>query len=263
MAPFGTYQSQPSAQVFSHQVIKNIKTNYPQLLFSTTAGAKEAVWIGEGIWRWRMFDYLENNAYNLTNEFINKIIQYTSVKEDKRKFRIHASKKIYADNEPIVLDAQLYNDNFELVNAVDVKVKIKDDTQKEFTYIMNKTDNFYTLYADLFPVGSYDVIAEAILNGVPLISKTTFNVERIERESLILTADHGLLRAISANSGGTFYTSDQLINLNNNLLESKDAKPILYSTEKTNALLNNKWLLGLIIILLSVEWFLRRYSGHY
>jgi len=40
-------------------------------------------------------------------------------------------------------------------------------------------------------------------------------------------------------------------------------KPILYDTFLTESAINLKWIFFLILILLSAEWFLRKYLGGY
>ncbi|MBK6667083.1 MAG: hypothetical protein IPG48_13310 [Saprospiraceae bacterium] len=113
------------------------------IAFDEKEGIKTCVINGEGIWKWRLFDKLQHNNYDLVQELVGKTLLLTSVKADKRKFR-QISKNLYKDNEPIVFDAQLYNDSYELVNESDVKLVIKDENGKEYAFTFNKTHNYYT-----------------------------------------------------------------------------------------------------------------------
>jgi hypothetical protein len=46
-------------------------------------------------------------------------------------------------------------------------------------------------------------------------------------------------------------------------LTSKKAQATIHSEEKYEALLNLKWIFFLLLALVSVEWFLRKYFGSY
>jgi hypothetical protein len=88
---------------------------------------------------------MQNKNNEAFQEIVNKTIQYLSVETDKRPFRVNAAKTIFADNEAIQFDAQLYNANFEMVNGTDVDMKIKDEAGKTYDFKFNKNDNYFTL----------------------------------------------------------------------------------------------------------------------
>ncbi len=261
--PFGEYKASNTASVYLHQNIKKIKTNYPLIAFDEKDNVKTAVISGEGLWRWRLYDYVQHKNYDLTKELINKTILLTSVKTDKRKFRVSPSKNLYKDNEPIQLDAQLYNDSYELINDPDVKLIIKDEAGKEYTYTFSKTLNYYTLNAGLFPQGSYSYTAVTQHNGKTLTASGQFNCESLQLEMFDLTARHGLLKNISDQHNGIMVYPKDIASLENILTANNHIKPVMYETRSTTGIINLKWLFFLILALLSTEWFIRRYSGNY
>ncbi|MBK7805304.1 MAG: hypothetical protein IPJ51_03240 [Saprospiraceae bacterium] len=263
LTPFGEYKVLGTASTYLYQNIKKIKTNYPLLVFGEKGGIKTSVFCGEGIWKWRLFDHLQNKNYDLINELINKTILLTSVKTDKRKFRTNTSKNLYKDNEQVLFDAQLFNDNYELINEPDVKLVIKDETQKEFSYTFSKTQNYYTLNADLFPQGSYTYISTTNFNGKVLTATGKFNVESVQLEQFDLTARHGLLRGLSEKYNGAMLYPSAISSLKDILLNNENIKPVMYQSNSTKAIIHLKWLFFLILTLLSAEWFLRRYFGNY
>lgn len=263
LTPFGEYKVLGTANTYLYQNIKKIKTNYPLLVFGEKGGIKTSVLCGEGVWKWRLFDHLQNKNYDLINELINKTILLTSVKTDKRKFRTNTSKNLYKDNEQVLFDAQLFNDNYELINEPDVKLVIKDETQKEFSYTFSKTQNYYTLNADLFPQGSYTYISTTNFNGKVLTATGKFNVESVQLEQFDLTARHGLLRGLSEKYNGNMLYPSAISSLKDILLNNENIKPVMYQSNSTKAIIHLKWLFFLILTLLSAEWFLRRYFGNY
>ncbi len=261
--PFGEYKASNTATVYLYQNIKKIKTSYPLIIFDEKNTVKTAVICGEGLWRWRLFDYLQHKNYNLINELVNKTILLTSVKSDKRKFRAATSKNLYKDNEQIQLDAQLYNESYELINDPDVKLSVKDDDGKEYTYSFSKTSNYYTLNAGLFPQGSFSYTATTQYNGKTLTATGRFNVESNQLELYDLTARHGLLKNLSDQYSGTMVYPKEIASLKNIMIENTQIKPVMYESRSTTGIIHLKWLFFLILALLSVEWFFRRYSGNY
>ena len=84
------------------------------LVLQQGASARSAFMIGNGWWRWRMYDYMQYATHSHFDDLILKVFQYIGVKEDKNFFRV-SGKQIYAENEDVVFDAELYNANYELV----------------------------------------------------------------------------------------------------------------------------------------------------
>ncbi len=263
LTPFGDYRTTGTSSIYLYQNIKKIKTNYPLIAFGERNGVKTCTFSGEGIWKWRLFDHLQNKNYDLVSELINKTIQLTTVKTDNRKFRTTTSKNLYKDNEQILFDAQLYNDSYEMINTPDVALVIKDETGKDYRFTFSKSQNYYTLNADLFPKGTYSYISSVVFNGKELKSTGKFNVESLQLEQFDLTAKHGLLKSLSEKYNGLMVYPQQMQTLKEALLNNENIKPVMYESKTTKAIINLKWLFFIILGLFSLEWFLRRYYGNY
>lgn len=263
IAPFGEYKLVGTSQTYLYQNIKKVKTNYPLIAFGEVDGVKNAVIVGEGLWKWRLFDHLQHKNYDIVSELINKSIQLTSVKTDKRKFRATTSKNLYKDSEAVLFDAQLYNESYELVNDADVKLVIKDENNKEFTYQMTKTQNFFTHNAGSLASGSYTYVASTNYNGNVLSANGRFNVESVDLEAYDLTARHGLLKGLSQKMGGSMFYPTNMQAIADSIKTRNTIKPMLYQTNSTRPIIHLKWLFFLLLALLAGEWFMRRYYGSY
>lgn len=263
VAPFGQYTSPSGANVLLKQNIKKIETDYPLLSFMEKSGIKTGVLVGEGIWKWRLFDYLQNENYDIVTSVVNKTIQFLSTKADKRKFRVSTSKNLYKENEQIAFDAQLYNDNYEMINEPDVFVTLTNSDKKDYKYTYSRSSNYYTLSVGMLPAGKYSYVAKTNYGGEALEQKGSFSVQNIQLELYDLTARHDLLRALTKKYGGEVFVSGQSNELANGILTNSKIKPIIYQSSDTKSVINFKWLFGLLMILLCLEWFLRRYMGSY
>lgn len=263
IAPFGEFSANPTADVLMNQYIGSIETDYPLLAFDEEGDIKTGVLLGEGIWKWRLFDFLQNNNQEISNELINKSIQFLSLKEDKRKFKVVASQKIYRENEEILLDAELYNASYELINDPDVTVSIYNEAGEEFPFTFDRVQNFYTLNAGLFPVGNYRYVARTTDNNQQLTFNGRFSIQPIQLESYNTTADHGMLRILANHRNGQMIYPNQVNELASTIRNRADVKPVVYSNVRTQSLLNIRWVALILIFLLALEWFLRRFWGGY
>jgi len=263
IARFGEYQSTVGAQVLLNQSIKKIATSYPMLAFNEDNGLKTGILIGEGIWKWRIEDFEKNQNFDQTNNLVNKCLQYLAAKDDKRKFKSLVSKNIFKESDNVEFTGQLYNDSYEMINDPDVALTIKDEEGKDFEFVMSKFNNYYTLDAGQFPTGQYSFTSTTLFNGEKLSSGGKFSVEASEIENSNLVARHDILNAISKKYGGKSYFPNQISELENDILNAKSIKPVVYASSTTSSLLNHKWIFWLILALLSLEWFLRRYFGKY
>lgn len=261
-APFGDFSVEADGEVFLYQRIGRIDTRFPLLVLGESEGQRQGVLCAEGIWKWRLFDYLQHQNHEVINELISKSVQYVSVKEDKRRFRVSVNKNIFNENEQVLFDAELYNSSYELINEPDVSMIITDGSGKEFNFVFNKTGRAYSLNAGFLPVGSYTFRASVFNSGENLSFTGQFSVEPIQLEVYETAADHGLLRLLSEKFGGQMVYPAQLASVSD-LLEQQDIKPIIYETSKTRSVVNLKWIFFLLLGLLSAEWVLRRYYGAY
>jgi hypothetical protein len=67
---------------------------------------------------------------------------------------------------------------------------------------------------------------------------------------------------LSHSTQGKFYQSTDLSKLGEDL-KNNNAKSILHSNEEFVELINLPWLFFVILILITSEWFIRRYRGGY
>lgn len=263
IAPFGDFKASAKAQTLLYQKIGTVETKYPLLSFSEENGLKTGVFAAEGIWKWRLFNFLQNQNHDIFDELLGKTIQYLTLKEDKRKFRVSVNKNVFNENERIYFDAELYNQSYELINDADVSLKIKNENGKVFPFTMSKSDNAYYLDAGLFPVGNYTFTGSVNSDGKQLTYDSKFSIRPIQLESFTTTANHGLLKLMSQKYDGTTVYQDNMMALADSIFAKSTIKPVLYSTNQTRSIINLKWIFFLILFLLSIEWFFRRYFGAY
>ncbi len=261
LAPFGKYNIKSNADILFKQKIGSIGTQNPLLAFFDENGKKTGILAAEGIWRWKLHEYLLNKNTNATDDLINKSVQYLTVKSDKRKFKISSNKKIYNNNERIWLDAQLYNESFILVNEPEVNLKIVDEQKKEYIFVFDKTINAYQLNVGTLPVGNYSAIAKTNYKNNKYEAVIQFSVRAVSLEYTNTQANFSLLKNLSAQSGGQFFLAQDVENLKIAIENNKAIHTTLQEQFSTKPLIDWKLFFGIIVLLLAIEWFVRKYNG--
>lgn len=260
-APSGILNLLGQHQVIFNQRIGKAKTTQPQLFFMEDNGRKTGFLIGEGIWKWRLAEHAEKGASPVFDDLVAKIFQYLSIKDDKRKFRVFPTKNAFDENEPILLNAILYNDSYQPVNSPDVSIVIKDSKGKTYNFSFSKAESSYHLEVGILPYGSYTYEAKTMMGNQKYTASGTFIVNEQLTEFQQTIANHQLLFQLAERTNGKMYAPDKISELKKELLKEGKMKTLSYEDRKYEELINLKWLFAVILLLLSTEWFFRKINS--
>lgn len=257
-APYGTYRTGGEIEVLMKQQIGNVRTEFP-LVFFAKGNTKVGYICGEGFWRWRLHD-AAISSQQTTSNLVGKMVQYLAVKNDRSRFRITGAKQ-FDENQHVKLDAEVYNESFELIQTGEVQIVIQNEAGKKFNYTFSKTEKAYTLDAGILSIGNYSYEAITTVGNKPEKVKGRFAVIPLQVEYLQTTANHQLLNEMAAQSGGSLYYPSQIDALEKSIRESETIKPTRYTQPEVKSWINLKWIFFTILALLSVEWFVRKWNG--
>lgn len=189
-----------------------------------------------------------------------KIAQYLSTKDDKSFFRIHLNSRI-SENEPVEIEAEVFNATYELINDPDINITITDADNKSYPFVFSKTAKTYFLNAGLFPIGEYSYKA-TVKVGLEQYQKVgKFFVEEVNTESSNLVADHNLLYRIASSHDGEMINKEDIDKLADKILAREDIRSVSIYQQRMSDLIGNPWLFALIIALLAAEWIIRKREG--
>jgi hypothetical protein len=259
--PYGQYSGAEQLNSLLYQKIGSVNTSIPLWSFSTQNNEKTAYLFGEGFWKWRMMDYAENESHDASNELVNKTIQFLTVKEDKRKFRVYPSKNSYDEDEAVKFYAELYNASYEPINTADVKLTLSNSDNKIFNYTFSKTGKSYVLDLGLLAPGTYTYVAKTTESTETISGKII--VKPLQLEMINTRADFGLLRSMSQKHNGQFVYANELNKLKELIVKNQNVSSISYNEKKPDELINLKLIFFILLGLLSLEWFIRKYEGAY
>jgi len=245
--------------VLLYKKLRTVVTKEPLLATFDSNGKRDALLLGENIWQWRAQSYLETDSFEAFDNFFSKLVQYLA--SNKRGSRLNVDyESFYNGNSGIVISAQYFNKNFEFDPRESLSIFIKDnetEETREFPFILKNSN--YQVDLSSLPAGNYTFTVKAKTENIS--QSGSFTILEYNVEQQFLNADVTKLELLAENSSGQRYFVSNYEGLENNLLENDNFKPVQKSNKQTVPLIDFKYLLGLLALLLATEWFVRKYKG--
>jgi len=261
LAPFGNYRYAGPGQVLLKQKIGEVSTPYPLLSFNEDNGRRTAAFTGEGLWRWSLAEYQAYGNHHAMEELLGQGVQYLTANANRQRFRVYPAKNVFDEGDNVILNAELYNDALELVNTPDVRIDLKSDSGKNYSFLFTRTGQGYQLDAGALPTGDYSYTASTRSGNQNLTASGRLTVKPLNLETRQTAADHQLLRALAKQSGGQFLLPSQVDQLADLIRKNDNIKTLVYEDKHYSDLVDLKWIFVLIVSMLGMEWFMRKREG--
>ena len=223
---------------------------------------KDCFFISEGIWRWKLNNFLKKSNHDNFNSIIIQIVKNLLINKNKGGLKFN-NKPSYEFGESIIINAQFYNENLEFISNNEIEFVLKDDDSNKFYYsFLTIGENYYLNLGELKP-GNYQFTISTQHDNRNFIKKGSFVVENSFIENKITLANHELLYNIALQNNGLFFQLSDFKNIENELLESGYFKPIIHYEYERQPLINSIFPLIFILFFLFAEWFFRkRFIGY-
>jgi hypothetical protein len=252
---FGEIQFYKPFQTVLNQKINGINTTKPLLVTFSDDKKRNVVLFGENSWKWRVISYKNQQSFKEFDQFFNGILQFLSVANTKNSLELNY-KPLYYANEPVKITAKSYdsNLNFDLQAQLDFKM---DGDDKAIPFY--RTNNNYEVQLSDLKTGEYNFLVINKMNGER--RNGTFSIVEYAVEQELLNTNVEGLVSLAINSNGQSFYPSQLNDLRQLLLSNQQYTALQKENKKMISLIDWKWLLGIIVLSLSLEWLLRKYRG--
>jgi len=248
--------------ILAYQKIKGIEMNQPLMAVGEIENTKIGIINGEGIWRWRIQEYQNMNSQTNFNQLIQSLFDYLCLREEREQFKIDY-RRIVNESVPVEVKAQVFNQLYEPLNNVEVSFVLTDSTGNEMNYMFTPNEIQYHLNLGSLAPGTYKFVASTKIGEQQFSKNGEFIVQELNIEQENLQAKFQTLGFISKATKGEMYnkeTANQLIEK----LKSSQYNKVEVSKEKNiTELIDFKWIIFFLLLVISVEWFLRKYWGSY
>ncbi|UYZ65018.1 VWA domain-containing protein [Hymenobacter weizhouensis] len=259
--PFGELRLGGGAEAALWQQVGRIKTQKPLLVFGGTPQQRQATLLTDGSWQWRLQEAVEHDdqpqAYD---RLIIRTLQLLTQNANKKRLDVYPTQDAFTTQDDVTFGAETYNAIFERIYGQQITLTLTDERQRTRTFTYTNSADGAPLHLGPLPAGLYRYVARATLGGQPQQDRGEVLVQDQQLEALQSRADHNLLHQLARHSGQRLYFPQQLDQLAQDIRKA-NYKPVLYEQESLRELINLKWLLPLLLALLTVEWATRKYSG--
>jgi hypothetical protein len=256
---FGTISTNGNVSILLSSKIRNIETKAPLLAFTENKGKRSAFLMGENIWKWRLQNYLNDQSFEKFDVFTAKIMQFLASSVSKKSLVV-THENFYNSGEAIGITAQYFNKNYEFDEKARLTIAIVNKKTKQTkNYDLLKGNNSYKVNLDGLSAGSYTFSVKE------LNSKTnysgSFEILDFDIEKQFVNPDVEKLTQLAISTNAKAYLPSQADTLIQSLLKNEAYKTIQKEIITKTPLIDWIWLLILISITLTLEWFVRKYNG--
>lgn len=252
--------AKPESEVMVKARLNNVPLNTPLILSRRIGDKRSIAVLANNVWKWKL--QTATKQLNLFDSFIHNSVKWLRSYEEQKQVSIKTLKKLYASGEPVEFSAQVYDASYNPVSDAEVKVQIKHNEHTDEIILNSIGSGLYEGIYNTNQTGDFSFSGTAYINRNKLGSAAgTFNIGEVDIEQLNPRMDYEFLTSLAKNTGGKFFYYTNMQSL----------YPVIKgiqqhaSKEKTEVseirLWSNEWLLIITIVLLGIEWFIRKQTG--
>ena len=255
------YNISPVAETLLMAEYQRTPTETPILIIEDTSTRRIA---SVNAFDWYLFEQNNNeNVRNFFTQFFTNLVSWTSTTPDRRTLNIEPVKESFTENEPVQLRATLFNERGEPEPEAFIEVQISreesDDESSVFRMNHQRNENYRATVGN-YPEGIYRAEATATKNNRTIgTSETRIRVSTSTAEFLNTKRNDVLLSQLALLTDGLFLDNRDFTGINEFLLEGDFGEVEEEVTTDFMYMYESGWLwFSLVLILLSIEWLLRR-----
>lgn len=256
---FGEITFSKDYQSLLFQNINGLNTEQPLISFLEENNRKIGVIFGEGLWKWRASNYLLNNSFTEFDQFIGNIVQYLSSQKKRARLAVN-SENLYPSNSLVNITAFYTDKNYKFDARAALEIIITNKNTKKTTKLpFSLINNTYQVSFEDLESGDYTYVVSVL--GQKVTKYGSFKITDFEVEEQFTRANVEKLQKLANKTGGKLYHKNNHQQLINDLLNDSSYFTTQKSIVKEQNLINWKWILFLVAILFTSEWFIRKYFG--
>jgi len=246
-------------QTLLYQSINGFSSQNPLLATANHNNQKKVFLFGEGLWKWRSSSFLKNDSFQYFDEFIGNLVQYASNKKIRNRLDLDIN-SFFNANSSIQIGAFYVDENYQFDDRATILFTIKNkNSKKKQTFPFSLSGSSYQLELTSLEAGEYEYTIE--VDGRNISKKGTFKVNEFLVEEQFTNANSYKLELLAQKTAGKLYFEDKYRLVIDDLTNDTRFSTIQKSKKTIDKLVNWQWLMLLIIGLLSLEWFIRKYIG--
>ncbi|MDX1603267.1 MAG: VWA domain-containing protein, partial [Salinimicrobium sediminis] len=256
---FGKIEFSEGIDILLYRQIQGVDTNDPLLAIAETGGSKKAFLMGANLWRWRSAVFQERNSFEDFDRVIGNLVQFLAAGSRKERLVIHYE-PLYNSSEEVILQADFFDRNYNFDPRASLEISIMNEAtgdKRQVPFLLK--ENSYEVDLSSLEAGVYNFTVN--VSGEGLSRSGTFRIMDFDVEQQFAGANFEALQEVAESKGQKVYFLNDFEAIKDQLLSDNSYATVQKSQQKDVPLIDWKYLLGIIILALSAEWFLRKYYG--
>ena len=214
----------------------------------------------DDLWTWAFGVYTLGEDDSYYRRFWSGTIRWlSSVRTQADQVNVEPSKQTYTRDEIVNIKTYVYNENYDPVSDAQIKAQVRTPagTLRDIKFVFEENGRYS---AEFLPTmdGNHKVEVEAERLGRPIgKGSAEFIVQTATLEYQSTQLNESMLKQIADISGGSYYNISNISELPQSIKEIKESNISI----KERSIWDNAWMLGIVLVLLTTEWLLRKRKG--
>ncbi|MGB2526052.1 VWA domain-containing protein [Flagellimonas sp. SN16] len=255
----GNVQLNKSVEVILYQQIRGVDLGSPLFAVLSEGNQREAVLFGENLWKWRAQTFRNDQSFQNFDAFMGKLMVYLG--STGQRNRLELDYDLVFDNASLAQIRASYFDEsyqFDPSASISIQVQGKDNGFSRESPMLLKGNFFEVDLGDL-EAGEYQFTVT--VKDANLKQSGSFKILDFNPEDQFTSSNFGKLGRLAEKTNGNLYFSNNTEAMLEQLTTSQQYVPTQKSKENIVSLIDFRILLGLIVLTLALEWFIRKYNG--
>ncbi len=265
LPPFSAFveigNEKPGATVLAVHPERNVAGELIPLIIASNSGkGKTLTMTMSPLWKVDFLAAARGSSDQAYDQFILNSVRWLVTSEDIERMRLAPDKPVFKSGERITFSASLLDQSYQPIDDASVIVTVLPDSTSETgdsltASMVQTTPGRYTADLHLLEHGKYRYEAAVVrLDETIAEIDGTFQVERFSLEEETLYSRQDILKEVASATGGQYFT----INNADSVFAGLDVESAEKRTRHEVSLANNWIVLLMVLILLSVEWAVRK-----
>ncbi len=241
------------------QRIKGVDLNEPLFAVLETNLRREAILLGENIWKWRVQSYREDRQFKKFDDFISQVILFLANRKPRSRLTMEYE-NIYQGLNEATIKATYFDETFVFDNNATINITInglENSTSRQIPMLLR--NGYYEADIRTLPPGDYNFVANVKDENLTKTGK--FTILEYDLEQQLLSSNYKKLERLAKATKATLYFPSDASKFIEDVIKDNRFVPIQKSKQNVVSLIDFKILLGIIVAALTAEWFIRKYNG--
>lgn len=255
----GDIDLKKNGETILFQQIRGVDLDKPLFTIITENQQKEAVLFGENIWKWRAQVYRNSKSFKEFDDFIGKLMVYLASDNQKSRLELDFD-LVFEDSSIAKIRASYFDESYNFDSNSNIIIEI-DGKQNDFSREapMLLKGSFFEIDLSDLDAGEYDFTVT--VEGENQKRSGSFKILDFNPEKQTISSNYSKLEKLAVKTDGGIYFPNNMDLLIENLSGVEQYVPIQKSKQNVVSLIDFRVLLGIIVLTLSLEWFIRKYNG--